>query len=449
MKNLKIFLLLALIFSSIEKKASGKKRKLDEYESDSTFESIDEYETGSTLESIDEIYDSTTDENFKSNVEINVGNYTQSDYDIISSSIQDEEMSTSIEDNTNKLEEKNSITIENNTNTDIFEDKKTTFIENYTFDIVNSSNIVKNYTEIDSTFIGNNTGIYDIPNHNTTTYFSKLILLGFGHYYRTIQKDFIYFIVYFYRILGNTPSRYLIIPINIDYSTRLRFLEENKVNCTRITDDDNVNIKYNCSVPVDPNKAISLLSIKGNNFIFGNGENVIYIFSSYSNQTKNNLLSQIDNDLDKGVIVIKDTILEKDNEKFLLIGNSSEIINDSKIILSLDSNENIINVDCNAKNLLVKLYEFECVPNKSINNHFNGVSGKTDSGHNLVIFFPDGKNDFVDIKINDTNFDNINNNFENAKVSSSSSGLSSGYCWNYYSRCSCFNWNGYYYCLLL
>ena len=158
-----------------------------------------------------------------------------------------------------------------------------------------------------------------------------------------------------------------------------------------------------------------------------NGENVNYIFSSNANQTKSNLLDQTGNDLDKGIIVIKDTILEKNDEKFILIGNSSENIGDSKIILSLENNGKLININCISTNLLRKIYKFECILNESINNHLNGISGKTDSGHNLVIYFEEGKDDFVNFKGNSSNFDNFENaNFEKTKDSSSSRGLSSG-----------------------
>ena len=370
MKNLKIFLLLTLILLSLQKKISGKKRKLEE--SDSSFENLNETEKD------------FTDEEFLSDIEIDQGNSSSLDTNIISSNISSEEISIS--------------------------------------------------DTVYSTIIGNNTEIDKNPIHNTPIFSSKLILLGFGHYYRPIQKkEFIYFIVYFLRILGNIPSRYLTIPINIDYSTRLRlrFLEENKANCTRITDDNNVNIQYNCSVPVDPNKNISLLNIKGNDLNFGNKENVDYILSSIANQTKNNILNETGNDLDKGIIFIKDTIMEKSDEKFILIGNSSEIITDSKIILSLDNNGNIININCDSKNLLGKLYQFDCIPTQTINHHLNGVSGKTYSGHNLVINFQDGKNDYINFNVNNSNYDN-NNNFDNNniygndKVLSSSSGLSSG-----------------------
>ena len=447
MKNLKIILLLELIFLSLENKYSKKKRKLEE--------------SYIIYESIDEIYDSINEENpegFQSEIEIFDGNST---YFNSSDTSEVEEISTSVVDNSNIIH-KDSSTIENtSTNTEISDEINSSNIPNYTeisdeinssnipnhteiLDEINSSNIpnhteisnevnssnIPNHTEIsnevNSSIIENNTIIDKIPINNPI-YSSKLILLGFGHYFRPIiQPQNIFFIVYFFRILGNNPSRYLRIPINIVYSTRLRFLEENNANCTRITNDNNVNIQYNCSVPVDPNKSISSLNIIGNDLSFGNGENISYIFSSIANQTKGNLLSQTGNDLDKGIIVIKDTILEKDNEKFLLIGNSSEKFSGSKIILSLDNNGNIIYIDCYSKNLLGNIYEFECIPNESINNHLNGVSGKTEFGKNLVINFQDGKDDLVDIRVNNSTNNDNNYNYETIKKVSSSSGLSAG-----------------------
>ena len=307
MKNLNFVLLLELIFLSFENKYSKKNRKLEE--------------SYIIYESIDEIYDSINEENtegFQSEIEIFDGNST---YFNSSDTSEVEEVTTSVVDNSNIIH-KDSSTIENtSTNTEISDEINSSNIPNHTeiSDEINTSNIPNNTeisNEVNSSIIENNTIIDKIPINNPV-YSSKLILLGFGHYYRPInQTQNIFFIVYFFRILGNNPSRYLRIPINIVYSTRLRFLEENNANCTRITNDNNVNIQYNCSVPVDPNKSISSLNIIGNDLSFGNGENISYIFSSIANQTKGNLLSQTGNDLDKGIIVIKDTILEKDNEKF-------------------------------------------------------------------------------------------------------------------------------------
>ena len=400
MKNIIILLLLVLIFSSLENKLYKKTRKLEE--SDIFYENTEE------------IYDSISDEGnpYPSEIEIINGNSTSSDI------------------NTEVLDNKTNI----DSHTEISNEVISSNIPNHT-EISNeviSSNSIPNHTQISNEVISSN-----IPNHteisdnikstiienNSPSYSSKLILLGFGHYYRPLfQKQLIFFVVYFFRILGNIPSRYLLIPINIGYSTNLRFLEETYANCTRFTDDNKDNIQYNCSSQVDPDKAISSLNIKENGLNFGNGEKIDYIFSSYANQTKSNIISQTGSDLDKGIIVIKDTILEKDNEKFVLIGNSSEKFNDSKIILSLDNNGNIINIDCKSKNLLVNLYQFDCIPNESINVHLNAVSGKTDSGQNLIINFQDGKDDLVDIKFNSSSFNNI----DYIAKASSSSGISDG-----------------------
>ena len=458
MKNIKIFLLVSLIFTSLEIKFSKKSRKLEE--SDIVI-----------YENTNKIYDSS-DRAFPPEIEIVNGSSISPDIYINSHDILEEEVIfTSIENNPN-IPEINSSSSENTntkssdelppfnvpTNTPISDNKTTVVNNTENSDEVNPSNkpshipisdnkttIVNNtenshevnpsnkpsHTQISemvkSTIVENNTDINNIPNHNNPLYSSKLILLGFGHYYRPIiQKQFIFFIIYFFRVVGNIPSRSLRFPIILAYSTRLRLLEENYANCTRITDDYDPNIQYNCSVPVDPNKTISSLNLKEQNLIFGNGEAVNYVISSNANQTKSNIISQIGNDLDKGIIIINDTILKKDNEKFVLIGNSSEKFNDSKIILSLDNNGNIINVDCNSKNLKGKLYEFECIPKESINNHLNGVSGKTDSGQYLVINFQDEKDDLVDIKVNSTSIVNSDSFFEGGKISSSSSGLSDG-----------------------
>ena len=73
---------------------------------------------------------------------------------------------------------------------------------------------------------------------------------------------------------------------------RLRLLEELKVNCTRITDDSNYNIEYNCTAPFNGNNDSYSVSTQGNDLRFGNGESTYVKFSSIANQTKNNINRQ-------------------------------------------------------------------------------------------------------------------------------------------------------------
>ena len=267
---------------------------------------------------------------------------------------------------------------------------------------------------------GNNTNI--IP---STLIRPKLILVGFGNVYRAFSQTLI-FKVFFFRILGGMPSKDLTFTININYWRRLRLLEEVKANCTRITDDSNDNIEYNCTAPINGNRNSYSISTQGNDLRFGNGESTDVTFSSIANQTKNNINRQTGSDL-QNTIVLNGTILDQDDKTFTLTGNVTEDINDKEVTLYLNEMTNY--VTCSVNKIENKMYELECTPNQSIKANLEGIMGRTSSGKYILIHFADETDDLLEIEVNNNNNNNNNNNIVNNAIyarKSSSSKISKG-----------------------
>ena len=305
--------------------------------------------------------------------------------------------------------------------------------ENENISNINNDSTLEPSDKENTSIINNGSTLEPIP----SLQIPKLILVGFGNFAKsTNQGQWILFKVFFKRVLGGIPSKFLSFNIDINYLRRLatRYLEEVKANCTRITDDSKDDIEYNCSCPIKENSNSFTVSTKADDLIFGDNEKVDYTISSYANSTKNELQIQTDNNLEKGIMAFNNTVLELEEDHFILTGNLTEKITDEKVVLFIDENGdgNLKNVYCNVTNLIDELYEFECKPTTSINAQLQGISGRTTStGKDFVVNFADGEESMIDIKVNNTNSieDNEDNNNPNSKPfvkKSSSSGLSGG-----------------------
>ncbi len=237
----------------------------------------------------------------------------------------------------------------------------------------------------------------------------RLILLGFYHPFESLSQ-MIKFQVIFFRIQGGMPSKNLTFTISINYERRLRLLEEVKVNCTRITDDSNYNIEYNCTAPINVNNDSYSISTQGNDLRFGNGESTYVKFSSIANQTKNNINRQRSSEIKK-TIVLNGTVLDQDSKTFNLTGNFTEDINDDTVLLYF--NETIQYVRCPVKKTENKLYKLECTTNKSIKANLEGIMGRTLTAKYILINFADENNDLLEIEGNNNNDDNNNTNNNN------------------------------------
>ena len=305
--------------------------------------------------------------------------------------------------------------------------------ENENISNINNDSTLEPSDKENTSIINNGSTLEPIP----SLQIPKLILVGFGNFAKsTNQGQWILFKVFFKRVLGGIPSKFLSFNIDINYLRRLvtRYLEEVKADCTRITDDSKDDIEYNCACQIKENSNSFTVSTKADDLIFGDNEKVDYTISSYANSTKNELQIQTDNNLEKGIMAFNNTVLELEEDHFILTGNLTEKITDEKVVLFIDENGdgNLKNVYCNVTNLIDELYEFECKPTTSINAQLQGISGRTTStGKDFVVNFADGEESMIDIKVNNTNSieDNEDNNNPNSKPfvkKSSSSGLSGG-----------------------
>ena len=490
MKVFELILILAFLYTSSEFRFNGILRNLDENITSLLNESSsnEKKDDISDLNDISDIFDTNfngtspdtdtdTDTEKELGSETNKASYIEED--TISTQIEADitSLSNNSEPSLNKTETSNSDFYDMNNGNDTILDKENASIinndsildpyENENKSIINNDSMFDPYENENISNINNdsmldpyeNENISNINNDSTlepsdkentsiinngstlepipSLQIPKLILVGFGNFAKsTNQGQWILFKVFFKRVLGGIPSKFLSFNIDINYLRRLatRYLEEVKANCTRITDNSKDDIEYNCSCPIKENSNSFTVSTKADDLIFGDNEKVDYTISSYANSTKNELQIQTDNNLEKGIMAFGNTVLELEEDHFILTGNLTEKITDEKVVLFIDENGdgNLKNVYCNVTNLIDELYEFECKPTTSINAQLQGISGRTTStGKDFVVNFADGEESMIDIKVNNTNSieDNEDNNNPNSKPfvkKSSSSGLSGG-----------------------
>ena len=256
------------------------------------------------------------------------------------------------------------------------------------------------------------------PGTNSTN-FSKYILVGFDSYYRPPQRNIIIFFIYFRRIIGIFP-RFVFFPIRIFYFRRLMGLRglaevEQNITCTRRSRDNEDDMNFICSLPVDENQNISKISVV-NNFIFNETESET-ILSSIANKTMDNIQDQTGDKFLSNLIVLENSVLEQNYKTiFKVTGDATKSINDKKVTLFLDENGNIKNVSCDRTNKGNNKYELACSSNSPVKAHLNGASGETSSKSILITMKEGFDNDLVDI--------NTSKNLFNKN--SSSTGLNGG-----------------------
>jgi hypothetical protein len=262
---------------------------------------------------------------------------------------------------------------------------------------------------IDSTN-GNSTQIADQP---------RIVLIGFGLYQRLL-RDLVTFRVYFKRFLTRASSRYLYFTVVMNYLRRLRVLEEQRANCTLITDNNN-DMVYNCSVPVDADRDFTM-SAK-DDFEFSDIETNL-IVSSYANSTMKSLSSQTNDIFENGVLVLTDSTLTNNDNNFIIEGNLMDgELNDKQVILSFDENGNgnLVNATCNVNDKENKKYELICTSTQKIKAHLEGVMGRTSSEKPLLIHMASNSNDEVDLDSSSSS-----SKLNHIYPKTSSSGLSTG-----------------------
>ena len=265
-------------------------------------------------------------------------------------------------------------------------------------------------TNLDTTSTTDSTnGNQTDPSFPSTTIKPRLILVGFGGFQRPIRV-LVIFKVYFKRFLIKISSKFLYFTVNIFYTRRLRYLEEVKQNstCILISPEDNDNMAYNCSVPVEENKDFTMSA--NDDFVFENLSPDL-IISSYANSTMKSLSSLINDPYEGGFLTLTNSTLTQDDMTFRIEGYlmEDESLNDKQVTLSLDQNGdgNLVNVTCNVNDKGNKKYELVCTSDKKIKAHLEGVMGKT-SGKPLLIHMANNTKDLVDLKLPINNYNSKN-----------------------------------------
>jgi hypothetical protein len=183
----------------------------------------------------------------------------------------------------------------------------------------------------------------------------------------------------------------------VNYLRRLRLLNEQRADCTLISDESSGDMVYNCSVPVDPNKELTMSA--NNDFVFGDGEERDLIISSYANKTMKRLSSQTGDIFENGILTLDNSTVTTNDNTFTIEGTLKEgELNDKQVTLSLDEegNGDLTNVTCKVNNLGSQKYQLVCSSNKKVKAHLDGVMGKT-SSKPLLINMKEGSDDEVDI----------------------------------------------------
>ena len=125
----------------------------------------------------------------------------------------------------------------------------------------------------------------------------------------------------------------------------------------------------------------------------------IITMSSLVNETmRQNGIQNAQEDLEKTqFFLLNNTILEENGLRFKLMGEmiDNNFPEDQKVVLMFDEKGDgkIKNATCNVNKIEGKIYELDCLAEKSINAHLNGVNGITNSQNpsKLIIYMkPNG-----------------------------------------------------------
>ena len=270
---------------------------------------------------------------------------------------------------------------------------------------------------------------------------SLLLLVGVGNFKlpkkqpNVVVEPVVVFEIYYKRVFGKTIlSVRMYVFIKVTYR-RLRSLEEGggeeteekeeRAACDRITFDEDPNIRYNCSFGVDENAELDKVTMNPSTppTFEGMSESVApaITVSSLANETmsEKGIQSATGNELLKTQYLMNNTVLEENGLRFKLTGEMDTYIPDNNIILSFDEKGNgkIKNASCDVNYLQGNIFELDCLAEKGINSHLNGVNGiTTHSGEKVIIYMKPGTDEVL----------NAGSNYMGLYNRGSSSGLSGG-----------------------
>ena len=239
---------------------------------------------------------------------------------------------------------------------------------------------------------------------------SLVILVGVGNFEippPPVMPDadvelIVVFEVYFKKIFGQTIlSKRMVVYLKVTYKT-LRGLQEGgteereeRAECERITYDEDPNIRYNCSFGIDQNAELDKVTMdpatppKFDGMSDAIAPNIT--ISSLANETltEKGIQSATGNELLKTQYLMNNTVLEENGLRFKLTGEMDTYLPDKQIVLSFDEKGNgkIKNAKCDVNYLQGNIFELDCLAEKGINSHLNGVNGVTASTQEKVIIY--------------------------------------------------------------
>lgn len=266
------------------------------------------------------------------------------------------------------------------------------------------------------------------------TELSLLVLVGIGNFRMPLRglviEQKVVFEIYYKRIFGRMVlSVRMTVTIKV-YYRRLRGLQEEteekdvEAECLRKTYDEDPNIRYNCSFDVDEDREIYFVSMDPKTIKFdGMPESIapIITISSLANETitEKGLQTATGDELLKTQYLMNNTVLEENGLRFKLTGEMDSYLQEKKIILSFDEKGNgkIKNATCDVNYLQGNIYELDCLAEKGINAHLNGINGiTTSSNEKVIIYMKPGTDEVL----------NSGSNYMGLYNRASSSGLSGG-----------------------
>ena len=249
-----------------------------------------------------------------------------------------------------------------------------------------------------------------------------------------VVEQVVVFKIYYKRVLGAiVPAILMHTYIKVTYRI-LRSLQEGEVKTEereeravwdRITFDEDPNIRYNCSFLVDEDAELEKVTMDPSTppTFEGMSESIAptIAVSSLANETmtEKGIQAASGNELLRTQYLMNNTVLEENGLRFKLTGEMDAYLPDNKVILSFDEKGNgkIKNATCDANYLQGNIYKLDCLAEKGINAHLNGVNGITaKSNEKVVIYMKSGTDEVL----------NVGSNSMGLYNRQSSSGLSGG-----------------------
>ena len=201
---------------------------------------------------------------------------------------------------------------------------------------------------------------------------ASVVLLGYSDY-QTTDTSFSFFI-YFASLLNSISSRTLRFPINIQYNSALRHLDDKESVCTLQGSGSESKLQYKCEVQADTPNNIKQISIQPNFNFEGQNVNLAGTTSladNYMDKIQNaNDLNYLSN---SNIYILDHSIYEKGSgNSFSLSGEISDpqptfAKNDLILQISSEGNKEI-NVSCTINYVSGKNYTFNCSPDENINS---------------------------------------------------------------------------------